>query len=263
LQQIADTVTHSPRRSRSGRKTLTFDKSIKMYDEPHAPEHLERMMATGSGGRGKFLTAAHQDSYRLQMQELRDLRVSRVLEIGPGEGFVSAYMRTLGIMYDTMDIVQSSFPTILSKLEDVDAKKYAERYDAVCAFQMLEHSPYEKLVPNLLKMAEMSRKYVFISLPYSCIGFKTTLAFSFGQKHRWEKTIGFYLPLNRPNRRYRPEFMQAYPWAVHYWEIGRRGFPWKRVKTDIESTGLEIVKTFHSGNPFHYFVLTQKRTSAA
>lgn len=241
---------------------MTFDKTIKMYDEPHTPLVLDRVSANGTLNRGKFLTPAHQDSYRLQMQEMKTLGVSRVLEIGPGEGFIANYMRTLGVFYDTMDITPNSHPTILGKLEDFDPSNHRERFDMVCAFQMLEHSPYECFVPNLRKMTEMSRQYVYISLPYSCVGFKFSLSFMLGQTKQWRKTFSFYWPLNNPNRKHREEYIKQYPWAVHYWEIGRKGFPLSRIKNDIQSVGLNILKTFHSDNPYHFFILASKKTSS-
>src|ERR1700742_2528145 len=121
------------------------------------------MAAGGQQNRGKFLTPAHHDSYRLQMQEMRALDVQQILEIGPGDGTVTNFMRYLGLQYFTMDITPQSNPAILGQLETLDPAPYRKRFDLVCAFQMLEHSPYENFVSNLRKMAEMSRKYVFIS----------------------------------------------------------------------------------------------------
>ena len=242
---------------------MTFDRTIKMYDESFSPNKLDEIAASGVSHVGKFLTAKHHDSYRLQMQEIRALKVKRVLEIGLGEGFMASYMRTLGMVYDTLDISQHSDPTLLGRLEDLDVQTFQRRYHCVCAFQMLEHFPYERFVPNLQKMAALSREYVYISLPYSCIGFKFTLSFSIDHNKRWRKTFSFHWPPNKPNKKYREQYVREYPYAVHYWEIGRQGFPWKRVKADIESAGLDIVKMFHAENMFHFFVLARKKVPSA
>jgi hypothetical protein len=240
---------------------VMYDRKIKMYDEPHSPEHLEKKSAQLNSG--KFLTAAHFSSYYLQMLTVRNLKAESVLEIGPGENFVANYMRTLGINYETMDIMESSQPSILGRLEDLDVTAYSERYDIVCAFQMLEHSPYDNFVPNLEKMAAMAKQYVLISLPYSCFGMKISFDFSFGQRIRLLKSFELFFPLNKKNRRYREEYMKEFPWAVHYWEIGRRGYPLRRIKSDIESAGLKIKQTFRSDNPYHFFICAEKHISKA
>jgi len=234
---------------------MDYDKTVKMYDEAHAPAKLDQLSASGTMNVGAFMTDAHHDSMGLQMRWIRKLGVRRVLEIGPGEGVAAAYLRSLGLAYYTMDVTSASKPDIVGRLEDLDHIELFKKFELVCAFQMLEHSPYDQFTTNLAKMSDMASKYVFISLPYSCVGFRFSLGFSLGQNRHWKKDFSFYLPLNKPNRRYRPEYVRDYPWAVHYWEIGRQGFPWKRVKKDIESTGLRILDTFHSGNPFHFFIL--------
>src|SRR5690606_40507140 len=52
----------------------------------------------------KFLTAAHHDSYFLQMSTIHSLKVDSALEIGPGENAAGKYLKTLGLKYDTLDI---------------------------------------------------------------------------------------------------------------------------------------------------------------
>ena len=140
-----------------------YDRSIRMYDEPYPPEELDKSVMNGTLQQGRFL--AYYDSYLTQMKTIHQLGVRSVLEIGPGESIVAEYMKSLGLIYETMDIIEDYKPTILSKLEDVDADSYRARYDIVCAFQVLEHSPYERFIDNINKMATMSKKYVFISFP--------------------------------------------------------------------------------------------------
>ena len=229
----------------------------KIYGVPYTEEDLNQIRS-GGGREGKFLSDAHHYSYYIQMAKVKQLGVGSVLEIGPGDPIVSVYLKSLGVDYSIMDIFEISNPEILSKLEDFDPAGCIEKYDLVCAYQMLEHSPYEFFADNVKKMRVMSKKYVFISLPYSCAGFKISLDIIMGQNRRWKKNMSFYLPGNRRNRRYSQNFTKDFPWAVHYWEIGRKGFPLKRILHDIESAGLNIVEKFHSENPYHYFILAEK-----
>ena len=190
-------------------------------------------------------------SYFIQMKKIRELNPKTVLEIGPGEGFIQQYMKQLGIAYDTMDIISESNPTYLSKLEDFDANN-AMLYDVVCSFQMLEHSDYKFFKSNLMKMKELSKKYVFISLPYSCYKFSFGINIQLGQDRRISRKV------NKPNRKYRKQYVDEFPWAVHYFEIGRKGFSKKKIFRDMKDAGLNILDTFHSENAFHYFILAEK-----
>jgi len=124
--------------------------------------------------------------------------------------------------------------------------------------QMLEHSPYEKFVSNLTKMTALSKRYVFISLPFLCAGFSLSVNIALVQSLRLKRKFELYFPWPKRNREYRKEYKEDFPWAVHYWEIRRRGFPLSRIRRDIRNAGLSIAHTFRSENPYHYFILAEK-----
>ena len=117
-----------------------------MFDEPHSPEWIDNAIEKGTLNIEKILSVHHFHSYYMQIKEMVNLKINSILEIGPGENFAANYLKNSGIQYDTMDIIKNSNPTILSKLEDVDAQKYKQNYDLVCEFQVLEHSPYQILL---------------------------------------------------------------------------------------------------------------------
>lgn len=238
---------------------MPYDRTIKKYSEPRTPEQIDYAIKNKLLYKGKFLWDNHFHSYYLQMKTIRDLKLNSVLEIGPGENITGTYLKSLGIDYKTMDIVEVPKPDISSSLEDCNPQDFAEAFDMVCAFQVLEHSPYENFKQNLIKMADMSKKYVFISIPYSGFGFKIFLNIHLNQNIRPTRAIKIFFPSFKKNRKYRPEFIKEFPWAVHYWEIGRKGFPLRRIKRDVEAAGLTIKKTFQSNNLFHYYILAEKR----
>lgn len=134
-----------------------------------------------------------------------------------------------------------------------------EKYDLTCAFQVLEHIPWDMFTSNIRKLAMLSKKYVFISLPYSCKGFSITLKRHDGQNPALQKQFQRYTPTNLPQRKYRQEYMDEFPWAVHCWEIRRKGISVEKVCRSIEDCGLHVEKQFHSHNAFHYFFLAAKR----
>lgn len=235
---------------------MPYDRSIKMFDEPHAPIVLDQVVSEKTINKGKFLSKEHSESYLCQMQTIRSLKnVKSILEIGPGEGFAARNLREVGYEYQTLDFEDAHEPTIRADFQSFDPNTITQRYDLTCAFQVLEHFPYHEFSKHIKTLRELSRNYVFISLPYSCRGFSIKLNVQNGQKERLTKQFDFYVRTNLPNRKYREEYKNEFPWAVHYWEIGRKGFSLKKVLKDIESCGLNIQERFHSPNSFHYFIL--------
>lgn len=90
-----------------------------------------------------------------------DLSVKSVLEIGPGEAFVASYMRSLGIIYDTLDADETSNPIIKCNL--TDWRPDSAKYELVAAFQVLEHMPFSSFEENIDKLILASKRYIFIS----------------------------------------------------------------------------------------------------
>ena len=236
-----------------------YNRSIALYDEPHAPITIDAWLHSGGSRRAKFLSTAHDQSYLEQMKLLHSLEEEDILEIGPGEQFTARNLRTLGYRYDTVDALEEMEPTIVSSLEELDPNPYREKYGTVCAFQLLEHIPYGRFTACLRKMAAMSKRYVAISLPYSCRGYTRLYKEWNGQNNLTrEQREDIYEPTQLPNRKYREEFMREFPWAVHYWELGRQGFSIERIIADIESCNLRILRRYHSLNPYHYFIVMEK-----
>ena len=200
---------------------MSYDRSIKIFDEPHAPVALDQMASGKTINKGKFLSPAHADSYLLQMQTIKSLSgVKTILEVGPGEGYAARNLRDVGYRYDTLDFEDAHQPTIKADFRSLDPDTIGQRYDLTCAFQVLEHFPYEDFTRHLGTLSALSKNYVFISLPFSCKGFSLKLNLQSGQQKRYIRQFDFYVPSNLPNRRYREEYMQEFPWAVHFWEIG-------------------------------------------
>ena len=241
-----------------GTESPTYDRTIRMYDEPHPPEVLAAHVAQKTINQGKFLSGAHAGSYLRQMQTIHRLPdVQSCFEVGPGEGFVARNLRALGYRYDTLDFEPAHQPTFLGDFKTFDVEPLRKQYDLSGAFQVLEHFPFEHFPHLLRKLAVLSKKYVFISLPFSCEGYRIEITEHQGQHDSFRDNIERFQATGLPNRTYRKEFMEEFPWAVHYWEIGRAGYDLERITDTIRQCGLEVIDQFHGPNPFHYFMLTR------
>ena len=134
-------------------------------------------------------------AYWYQIQAVSKAGASDVLEIGRGTGVVSDYLRgRLGLNVTSFDLDEALEPDVVGDVRRLDDFFEPDSFDAVCAFQVLEHLPFEDFRPTLEKMAAVAKKYVVISLPHwgSFLHFRLWISrwqFVFGRKiarpHTW------------------------------------------------------------------------------
>lgn len=235
-----------------------FDKQIRLFDEGYTPAQLDEFSSNKKLYKWSLLRPRFYESHYLQMKILYDLGVSSVLEFGAGEAFARDYFQKNGVKYHTYDFDNTFSPDFLGDLKSDDFKSIPEVYEAVCAYQCLEHVDYAYFRNIIEKLMSLSSKYVVLSLPYSCFSIELSVSKLFNQVDYTKKRIRLVLPSFRANRKYRREYMEQYPYAVHYWEIGRKSFPLSRIRNDIQSVGLYIQKEFHAPYPYHYFFVLSK-----
>lgn len=85
-----------------------------------------------------------------------------ILEIGPGSGFVSNYLRSKGFNVTTLDIDEQKSPDILANIVEYT---FPDKYDHVLAFEVFEHIPFDKFTDILSKLRKTVRKNLFFSVP--------------------------------------------------------------------------------------------------
>ena len=181
-------------------------------------------------------------SYHYQLREIFACKPASVLEIGVGDRVVGNVLKEHGVAYTSADIAEDLLPDVVA---DVLALPFADKsFDVVCAFEVLEHLPFEKLEPALVELARVSRRDVLISVPH------------FGPSLRLECKLPF-VP--------RMRFACKIPFPVkhtfngqHYWEIGKSGFPARRIRAALLRR-FSIRKEFVPfENQYHHFFVLQK-----
>jgi SAM-dependent methyltransferase len=176
-----------------------------------------------------------------QLDEVIRLQPNNVLEIGPGPGVFSQMSRLFRIAVETFDLDPELQP---DHVGSATALPFSDNvYDVVCAFQMLEHLPYEASLQAFKEMARVSRKYVVLSLPDA----KPMWRYRFQLPKLGVQDFLIPRPrLSAPIHKFEGE---------HYWEINKRGYELTKVLKDLGQI-CTLVKTYRViENPYHRFFI--------
>lgn len=187
-------------------------------------------------------------SYWHQLRVVLRARPASVLEIGPGSGVFRSYLTHAGVDVKTLDIDASRGVDYVADITRLDDTLPAGlTFDAICAFQVLEHLPFEDFETCLANIARRATSHVFISLPYR--GLRVRWSFWWGDHHL---TLGhkFMLP------------WKDKPIPEHYWELGK-GMGARKI-TKILARHFDVVERgFIPENPYHYLWCLKVRPGAA
>lgn len=187
-------------------------------------------------------------SYWYQINEISKLKPKNVLEIGIGNGLVTWYLRKSGIKVTTCDINKNLKPDITTDIRNLKFRD--NEFDFVLCAQVLEHLPFRYFRKVLTNIYRISNKWVLITLPdYSVFDF----FFSF-------KLIPF---IPRITKIFRIRFPIKHQYdGNHYWEINKKGFSDKKIKSIFTEMNFKIIKDYNpKENPFHRFFLLKKLIS--
>jgi len=200
----------------------------------------------GSYNFEKYCTLDRWSSYWYQIKEVLQVAPSSILEIGVGDKVLANYLKNnTSIEYYSLDIAEDLQPDIIGDIENLkDVNNNS--YDLVCAFEVLEHLPFEKFEIILDGLKRVSRKWVIISLPHWGRHFAIEIKLPFFDKIKWQYKCNLFPIEHRFN-------------SQHYWEIGKSGYNLKNVRQKIEESGFKIVKDYVAfESPYHHFFVLEK-----
>lgn len=186
-------------------------------------------------------------SYYNQLNEIYSTNPKKVLEIGVGNKLLYNQLKEVGINVKSVDINSKLNPDIVGDIRELPFKKNS--FDTVCAFEVLEHIPFDDFEVALKEIKRVSRKSVIISIPIRNIG----LEFYF-----WAPKIhGVYLyvdlPIPMKNKGVTSDN------DCHYWEVNKMGFSKKRILNTIKKHFV-VKKEFRPQfNKYHWFLVLEKK----
>jgi hypothetical protein len=98
------------------------------------------------------------------------------------------------------------------------------------------------------ELKRVAKNYVVISIPYVSLNIGGSI-----------KLIPYLKPLNFLFRYSELWFVKHKFDGQHYWEMGKKNFSRRKIRSVIKSTGLKIETEFSDHlNPYHYFFVLRK-----
>lgn len=190
-------------------------------------------------------------SYVHQVTALADIAPRSVLEVGVGPGVKSTMVTATfpGCRYVGVDVDAGLGPDVCADVRTLPFGDAA--FDAAFCCQVLEHIPYEDFLKGLGELKRVARRRVVISLPDVRPFIYLRARPPASRRYLPWLWHGVSLPALPPQ----PHSFEAH--GQHYWEIGKRGYPLRRVLRDMRSLGWARVRDFRmiERNYWHFFVL--------
>lgn len=187
---------------------------------------------------GRYAFEGRFVSYYWQLKEVLALNPESVLEVGAGDRVFGNFIKdNTGVTYTCVDIAEDLRPDVVGS---VLALPFADKsHDVVCAFEVLEHLPFEQFDKALTELARVARAHVVISIPH----FGPMLSFSLKIPFIPQIRFAFKIPFPR-----RHTFN-----GQHYWELGKRGYPVKLIRQKLGTRGRILRDFVPFGSPYHHF----------
>jgi SAM-dependent methyltransferase len=223
-------------------------------------------------------------SFWHQIDETLRFEPRAVLEVGPGAGFVTFFLRQAGVQVTTLDIDETVSPNVVGSVTDIPLE--ADSVDVALVSEVLEHLPFPEVERALVELARVARSGVVISVPDDrpYVGFAYPLYFSphLERARRAQPATRRELTRQLLSRKFRFRDylwnrLVPYRWAYggrafepnlpiphktrkhefdgqHYWELGTEGYPASRLVDAIEQSGMTLVRQFRVPElPWHHF----------
>ncbi|MEX2474381.1 class I SAM-dependent methyltransferase [Marinobacter sp.] len=181
-----------------------------------------------------------------QVSEVLEYSPGTVLEIGPGPGIFKALVTQLGMEVKTLDIDSELQPDYVGS---ADCMPFCDgEFDVVCAFQMLEHVPYEMSLAIFREMVRVAKKGIVVSLPDAKAAWPCVIHIP--------KVGPFNFHIHSPRVRLKEHVFDG----EHHWEINKAGYSLSRIRSDLEKvSGVTLIRTYRvNENPYHRFFVFRK-----
>ncbi|WP_235299267.1 class I SAM-dependent methyltransferase [Portibacter marinus] len=190
-----------------------------------------------------YFNRSQIDSLTTQLILVHEKKPSRILEIGPGNGFVSDFLKKGGFEVVTFDINEKLNPTVVGDLTKLNQYFTKNQFDLILCAEVLEHLPFDEFEGIIKQISQISQKWVILTLPNR---HKNILDLSLSFRIRNQRTKNLNFQLRSPSR--------GVKWEGHFWEINYSKATTIKEIERIISKYLYIDKSYlEPRNRYHHF----------
>lgn len=198
---------------------------------------------TSYDDKGRFL------SYYYQVKFLTGLNPESILEIGVGNKTLVNYLRQHNFKIHSCDIDKNLNPDYVGDIRNLPFKD--NEFDVVCAFQIIEHIPWEDVPKALSELRRVSKKHVIISIPFTAVTVDMVFKSSIFMHLFGTWTFNFLINLEFITRKWKYD-------KVHYWEMGKKNYPRKMVRKLIKQY-FNVLKEEKVELSYQYFFVLENK----
>lgn len=188
-------------------------------------------------------------SYYYQVKFIATFRPKNVLEIGIGNKTLYNILKQHNLTITGCDFDALLRPDVLADVRNLPFRD--NEFDFVCAFEILEHLPWEDIPKAMQELSRVTSKYAVISIPYTPVSIEFVIKSSIFARlfRRWE--FNFFINLAFITRNWKYD-------GVHYWEMGKRNYPRKKVREQIQEH-FKILQEKRTDLSYQYFFVLEKK----
>ena len=177
-------------------------------------------------------------SYYWQLKETLALSPQSILEVGVGDRVFGSFIKqNTNVSYTSVDVAKDLNPDVVGSV--LELPFVDKSFDVTCAFEVLEHLPFEDFDKAVSELCRVARTHVVISIPHF------GPMFSFSLKIPFLPQIYFSVKIPFPKKHVFN--------GQHYWELCKRGYPVQRIRDMLSMHGKIIRNFVPFGSPYHHF----------
>lgn len=182
-------------------------------------------------------------SYYVQLKEVLAGNPVSILEVGVGDRVFGSFIKNnTAVQYTSVDVAADVHPDVVGSIL---ALPFADKsFDTVCAFEVLEHLPFERFEDALKELCRVARTRVVISIPHFGPMLSLSLKIPFLPHIRFAWKIPF------PKKHIFN--------GQHHWEAGKRGYPISLIRKKLSARGTLARDFVPFGSPYHHFFVLRK-----
>jgi ubiquinone/menaquinone biosynthesis C-methylase UbiE len=187
-------------------------------------------------------------AYYYQVKFITECNPKNVLEVGIGNKTLNNILKQHNIEVTSCDFDEMLKPDLVGDVRNLPFRD--NEFDVICAFQILEHIPWKDMPKALEELKRVTSKYVIISIPYTPVSIDLVIKSSIFARlfRRWELKVFINLAFITRSWKYD---------GVHFWEMGKRNYPRKKVREHIQKS-FKIIQEKRTDLSYQYFFVLEK-----